>query len=243
MRSNCLLILGSLIAALFITTGCSSPVDQTFEFETKNIKPTLESNSVKTMYIRSFNDSRNFDIAESTIHPEQMTISSYSPDQSYTKSRIIARNQSASACSSNNSVAGCTAEAKTFSSLAENLCFREYPAKEYVKLAIEKGMEQAGYRILSRETDINKYTLVLDLTLNRFWYWIDYDTDDRYAHTDIEVSFHTKDENNGSERNFKISNRLNMKVLGFMSPLKGTVESALVDYSETLAKNIQQRLQ
>ncbi len=243
MRSSSLLLIGSLAVSLFVTTGCTTQVDHNFEFETKNISPIKDSNAVKTVFIKNNTDSRSFTQAESTIHPEVMTISSYTPDPAYTKERIIARNQSASSCSADNSVAGCTADATTFSSLAENLCFKQYPAKTYIKLAVERGMEKAGYRVLTRETDINKYTLVVDLSVDRFWYWVDYNADDRMAHADITVTFHTKDEGTGAERNFKISNRLDMKVLGFMSPLKNTVESALINYGDTLAKNIQKRLE
>lgn len=242
MRLNNLLHLGSLTILLMIGTGCTTMVDSNFEFNLKNISPINESDAVQTVFVKSIRDERQFAVAESTIHPEQMTISSYSPDPSYTKERIVARNQTASSCSTDNSVAGCTADADTFSALGENLCFKQYPATTYVKLAVEKGLENAGYRILHRETDINKYTLVVDLKVERFWYWVDYSGDDRFAHADIAVTFHTRDEGSGAQRNFKISNQLNMKVPGFMNPLKSTVESALIDYSDTIAKNIHQRL-
>ena len=75
MRLNNLLHLGSLTILLMIGTGCTTMVDSNFEFNLKNISPINESNAVQTVFVKSIRDERQFAVAESTIHPEQMTIS------------------------------------------------------------------------------------------------------------------------------------------------------------------------
>ncbi len=226
-------ILGGLVLS-----GCSTPVDQTFEFDTEDFAPLMQSEAVNTVYVHPAKDIRQFVKAESTIHPEQMTYSSYTTDASYTKSHIVARGQTAASCTSTDSVAGCSAEATTFSSLAENICFKEYPAAHYIEEAVKRGFEDAGYRILTRNTDVNKYTTEVTIKVEKFWYWVDYQGEDRHVHTDIIVAFDTVDHQSGAKHSFRIKNHYQTKVLGFMSPLKGTVNSALTQYADTIKKNI-----
>lgn len=231
-------ISGIFLGSALIVSGCTTSVDQPFELETDDFAPTMQSEAVKTVYVHPASNARQFSRAESTIHPEQMTYSSYTTDLNYTKSRIIARSQTASSCTATNSVAGCTADASTFSSLAENICFKDNVAAYYVEEAVKRGYEDAGYRVLTRKTDINKYTTEVKIRVEKFWYWVDYQGEDRHVHTDIVAVFDTTDHETGGTHSFKISNRYDTKVPGFMNPMKGTLNSALTEYAGTVRKNL-----
>lgn len=230
------------IASSLLITGCTTQVDNYFNFDQKQFSPLKEKHSAKTVFIQSITDNRTFAEAESTIHPEQQTISSYTPDKALTKAKIVARNQTISPCTAEESVANCTANAKSYSALGENLCFRDQAAKEYVKLAIEKGFEDAGYKVLSYNTDVTETSVILDLTLDRFWYWLDYKDVDRVAYTEVIVSFKAFNKATKKTSNFKISNISSMNVLNFMSPLKGSIESSLVEYSHVVQNNINKQI-
>ncbi len=232
----------ALLTAMAMLAGCTTPIDQPFELETGDFAPLMQSEAVNTAYVHPATDVRHLTAAESTIHPEEMTYSSYTPDLSYTKSRIIARSQTPTACTATDSVASCTADATTFSSLAENICFKDMAAARYVEEAVKRGLEDAGYRILVRETDINRYTTEIRLKIEKFWYWVDYQGDERHVHTEISAVFDTRDHSTGEKRSFRIKNHYQSKVPGFMNPMKGTVNSALTEYARTVSANIAKSL-
>lgn len=238
MKTKSGYISGFILGTALVISGCTTSVDQPFELETEDFAPTMQSEAVNTVYVHTATDARHFTKAESTIHPEQMTYSSYTTDPDYTKSRIIARSQTASSCTATSSVAGCTADATTFSSLAENICFKDHEAAYYIEEAVKRGYEDAGYRVLTRKTDVNKYTTEVKIRVERFWFWVDYIGDDRHVHTDIVAVFDTTDHRTGQTHSFKISNRYDTKVPGFMNPMKGTVNSALTEYAGTVRKNL-----
>ena len=198
----------------------------------------MQSEAVNTVYVHPATDSRHITAAESTIHPEDMTYSSYTDDVAYTKRKIIARAQTPVSCTATDSVASCTADATTFSSLAENILVKDGQAAGYVREAVLKAYEDAGYRVLTRETDINKYTTEVKLKVEKFWYWVDYQGEDRHVHTDIVAVFDTTDHHSGKKESFRIKNRYDSKVPGFMNPMKGTVNSALVLFAETVQKKV-----
>ena len=226
------------IAIVFLTAGCTTQVNHYMDFETRQFSPLKEKYSSKTVFINSITDNRQFIEAETTIQPETQSISSYTPDKNDTKGRIIARNQTISPCTEEKSVANCTANSKSYSALGENLCFKEKSSKEYVKLAIEKGFEDAGYKVLSHSSDVTETSLVIDVSLERFWYWLDYQDTDRVAYNEIISSFKVYDKKTNKTKTFKISNTTTMEVLDFMNPLKGTVGNSLVEYARIVTNNI-----
>lgn len=227
-----------LLSIFFI--GCTTKIDNFFEFDTEDFKPSKEGKHTKTVFIRNIKDSRKFVFAESTLTPEMQSISSYSPDKLYSKKRIVAREQILSLCSAEDSVANCTASANSFSSLSQNLCFKENDAIYYIKLSIEKGFELAGYQVLDYEDQKTSNTLIVDANLERFWYWIDYTNEDKFAHNEIIVNFSTNQ--NGIKHSFKIGNHLTTKTYAFLNPLKNTVNQSLVEYSNLLGVKLKEKL-
>ena len=220
------------------TSGCTTQVDNYFEVETRQFSPLKENTSAKTVYINSITDNRTFIEAESTITPNVETLSHYTANKKATKERIIARNQTISPCTVEKSVANCTANSKSYSALAENLCFKKFPAKEYVKKKKKKGFEDAGYKVLSHKTDITETSVIVDVSLDRYWYWLDYNGTDRIAYNEIISSFKTYNKKTGKTSTFKVSNTTTLAVPDFMNPLKGRIESSLKEYAAVISKNV-----
>lgn len=236
------LITTSFFLSAILATGCATQVNNYFEFETRKISPLKEEHFEKSVYIKSISDNRKFIEAESSIHPYLQTISQYTPDKNKTKEEIIGRNQTISPCTEEKSIASCTADATSYSSLGENLCFKNMKAKEILKLTIEKGFEDAGYKVISYSSDITANTVVIDAIVDRFWYWLDYNGTDRFASSEITISFNAINKNTGKHNSFKISNKYSIDILNFMSPLKNTVENSLIEYSKLISKTIPEKI-
>ena len=115
-------------------------------------------------------------------------------------------------------------------------------AKEILKLTIEKGFEDAGYKVISYSSDITANTVVIDAIVERFWYWLDYNGTDRFASSEITISFNAINKNTGKHNSFKISNKYSIDILNFMSPLKNTVENSLIEYSKLISKTIPEKI-
>ena len=196
------------------TSGCTTQVDNYFEVETRQFSPLKENTSAKTVYINSITDNRTFIEAESTITPNVETLSHYTANKKATKERIIARNQTISPCTVEKSVANCTANSKS------------------------KGFEDAGYKVLSHKTDITETSVIVDVSLDRYWYWLDYNGTDRIAYNEIISSFKTYNKKTGKTSTFKVSNTTTLAVPDFMNPLKGRIESSLKEYAAVISKNV-----
>lgn len=233
-------LLALTLTAAAISTGCVSPVDVSVDVPSRDFTPLMEKTSGTAVIVEMPKDAREFSKADNTVHPERHTISSHTPNPEATKARIFARSQEAMSCAALASVAGCEKGATSYSGLAENYLLENGTAADYVKLATERGLEDAGFRVVPEGGSLPKNGIKLKPSVTRFWYWVDYSGENRYAHAEIKTIYQATQ--NGQTKKFTVHDHLTMKVPGFASPMIPTIGNALREYSRTIAEKIRQNL-